>query len=129
MPSTSLKVFAQDRAYKMAGYMVWFREMAHTERRLGRVVGYYYDMAQLVIECSFTPMYTIDPLSNHINITANFRPGLGWKYTLVDVFLVDEEVKAKDARYPHACPKCGSRALVLFRTVECSNGACKHYRA
>lgn len=28
---------------------------------------------------------------------------------------------------PHRCPSCNSRALVLFRSVECANRSCIHW--
>jgi hypothetical protein len=112
----------------MAGKIVWFRETAQGEKRLARVIGYYYNMAQMVLECSFSPQYTVDPRMSHITLTANFRKGPGWQYTCVDVFLVDEELRAKTAEHPHNCPRCGSPSFNLFRTVECTNFACKNHK-
>jgi hypothetical protein len=111
----------------MAGRVVWFREFTQGERRLGRMVGYYYVMAQVVLECSFSPQYPIDPRADHITLTANFRKGPGWQYACVDVFLVDEALSPRDSAHPHACPRCGSPAFVLFRTAECTNFSCQNY--
>ena len=128
MPSIDFKNFARNRADKMAGYVVWFREEPGGEKKLGRVVGYYYDMAQIVIECAWKPTYTVDPQAHHLTMTAGFRQGT-WHYTCVAAILVDEEQKQKSSRYPHTCLVCGGNAFILFRTIECSNTACKHYRA
>lgn len=110
----------------MAGHDVWFREVQGGQRRIGRIVGYYYDMAQLVIECSFAPLYSVDPQMYHIQLTAGFRPGY-LQYTCVDVFLVDETARGKDSKYPHFCPRCQAPAFVLFRTVECTALGCYNY--
>jgi hypothetical protein len=31
-------------------------------------------------------------------------------------------------KHPHKCPACGSAALLLFQTIECTNFACKNWR-
>jgi hypothetical protein len=127
VPSVDFQNFSKNRANQLAGHIVWFREEAGGDKKLGRVVGYYYTMAQLLLEVAFYPKYNVDPHMSHINLTAGFRPGTLW-YTCVDVFLVDEEKKSPTGRYPHSCPSCGSNAFILFRTVECSNFSCKHHR-
>jgi hypothetical protein len=37
-------------------------------------------------------------------------------------------VKKKDTEYPHKCPSCGHKALVLFQTVECTGIGCRNFR-
>jgi len=127
VPSIDIKNWAKNRANQMAGHVVAFREVQGGQQRMGRVVGYYYDMAQIVLEVAFGPLADVDPHMKHLQLTANFRSGHWW-YTCVDVFLVDEQVK-KTPTHPHSCPRCGSPSFNLFRTVECSKYDCANYKS
>jgi hypothetical protein len=111
-----LKNFARTQGTQLAGNIVWFREVAGGVEKLGRVVGY-----------RFGTLNVVSPSSVYITMTANVRLG-HWYYTAVDVYLVDGQQKVDKGR-PHSCPVCSSPAFILFRTVECSNTSCKHYRA
>ena len=127
MPTIEVKNFTKQKAHRLAGQLVWFREVNGGSEKLGRVVGYYYEMAQLVMEMTTRPMTSVDPLLHYYTLVANFRPGSVY-YTLVDVFQIDGSRATKSARYPHECLSCGQDAFILFRTIECSNYSCKHYR-
>ena len=92
----------------------------------GRIVGYYWALTQLVVAVKFVPKYPIDinarsvsVLSPILSTDTNFAM-VGW----------DElaEGATNDNKIPHACLRCGSPALILYRSVECSNAACPCYR-
>lgn len=122
-----MKQYARSQAQNLAGRLVWFREVTGGTPKLGRVVGYSFEMAQVVMEVGFGPLSTLNPNANYITLTANFREGY-WYYTNVDVNLIDPQQLGKNDRYPHECLVCGYAAFILFRTVECSNVSCKHFR-
>lgn len=129
MPSFYDQQFAKTRAYQLAGKSVWFSETQNGQKRVGRVVGYAYDMAQIVLECDFLLEYPVDPMMAHLLPVAQLRKDRNYQYACVDAYLVDAEMRGKSSRYPHGCPQCGAPAFVLFRTVECSNFACRHHVA
>lgn len=127
MVTYDLKNFARTQGTQLAGNIIWFREVAGGVEKLGRVVGYRFETAQVIMECGFGTLNVVSPSSVYITMTANVRLG-HWYYTAVDVYLVDGQQKAP-SHHPHSCPVCGAQAFILFRTVECSNVSCKHYRA
>lgn len=121
----------QDRmknfALAKAGAMVNFIEgnVAGGEVRIGRVVGYYYGMSQLIVEVDFQPKYAISMPYTHVTEVAKvdrtkMHTMVGW-----------EELtggSVKDPKHPHACPRCQFPALRLFSTIECSNPSCPCYK-
>lgn len=129
MPSYYDQSFAKTRAFQLAGKNVWFVEVEGGTKKVGRVVGYAWDMAQIVLECDFPLDYPVDPMMSHLLPVAQLRKGAKYQYACVNVFQVDAELKTKTAEFPHNCPQCGAPAFVMFRTVECSNFACRHHKA
>ena len=121
-----MKQYARSQAQNLAGRMVWFREVTGGTPKLGRVVGYYFEQAKVVMEVGFGPLATVSYTSNMVSLTANVREGY-WYYTAIDVELIDPQQLGKNDRYPHECLVCGSAAFILFRTVECSSLTCRHF--
>jgi len=118
--------YAKNKAYELAGRMVWFREVDEGSKTMGRVVGYYYDMAQLLIECDVKPDLPVDPYLTPYHTVVSLSAGRH-HYCLTPYHLVDVGKDPKNPRFPHDCPRCHRPALVFFRTVECSNISCIHY--
>jgi hypothetical protein len=118
----------KDFAEAKPGRMVEFIEGGDVNRtvRVGRVVGYYWNLCQLIVSVKFSPKYPIDLTNRNITILASGMVS-GHTYCMVGL---DELHGAKvgDSRHPHKCTRCGSPALSLFRFVECSNPSCPCYR-
>lgn len=127
MPDLFQQNYVKQRAFDAAGRTVYFAEQEGGGKKMGKVVGYYPAMGQIVIECYSEPMYPVDPLSSYLKPVFQLTMYAKCWYVCVELGLIEWKV-AKDPRYPHACPRCGSAALVLFRTVECSNYSCAHKR-
>lgn len=121
--------FARNQARHFAGRVVWFQEVEGGTKKLGRVVGYYYDMAQLLMEVVGAPVqYAVEP-THHVFTLVVKKLDTSKRFCSIDVFLLDTNSPQKSNRYPHSCPRCQNPALIFFRTVECSNFGCPSYRA
>ena len=120
--------------------MVIFQEPGdswNVERKV-RVVGYYLNMAEVVIEVEYEPKYPVDFSLSYLTgtfapnrdmITPKSLPGFlsqpaYRKYLLVPVSEVTLDTSAKDSRFPCVCTRCKAPAFVTFQFVECSNRAC-----
>lgn len=122
------KNFASAQARHHAGRTLWFQEVEHGGKKLGRVVGFYYDMAQILVEVAGAPVqYEVDPTLPCFTIVVP-RLDSSKSFASIDVFLLDTNSKQRSVRYPHDCPRCQNPALIFFRTVECSNFGCPNYR-
>jgi hypothetical protein len=117
-----IKQFAEAKK----GQRVSFVEGSGLDIRVGRVVGYYYSMSQVIVEVDFRPKYSIDLPYSHVTVIADldnnlFHCMVGW-----------EELRGgelpKDPKNPHKCPRCGSQCMQLYWQVECTNPACPCYK-
>ena len=140
MSNTPKQLWAQRFGTEHAGKMVVFQEPGDTYQmeRKGRVVGFYLNLAEVVIEVEFEPKYPIDYTLPYL--TGTFAPDRGImtpksvstflsqpayrKYILVPVNEVKLDTSAKDPRFPGVCTRCKAPAFVTFQFVECSNRAC-----
>ena len=121
--------FAKNQANYFAGRIVWFQEVEGGGKKLGRVVGYYFDAAQILMEVTGAPVqFEVEP-THSVFTTVVKSLDLTKKFCSIDVFLLDANSPQKSRRYPHDCPRCKNPALIIFRTVECSNFGCRWYRA
>jgi len=122
------KNYAKNQALYFAGRVVWFQEVEGGAKKLGRVVGYYYDMAQILVEVAGTTpiQYEIDP-SGHVFTIVVRALDMSSPFCSIDVFLLDTRSPSRSPRYPHDCPRCLNPALIIFRTVECTNFSCPNY--
>lgn len=118
-------------ALRHAGEIFKFRD-GPFNKILGRVVGYYFNFAYLVMEVDEPPFNPIDPLQsvlehNGIPLTkGSFYTFC--KLSALEIEGDDDEDTDKAITYPHKCTKCNSKALILFRFVECSNPVCQNYK-
>lgn len=116
-------------ALKHAGEIFKFRD-GPFNKILGRIVGYYFNFAYLVMETDEVTHSPIDPL--HAALDHNGIPlTAGSFYTYAKLSALENEVGVEDTDksliYPHTCNMCQSPALIMFRTVECSSKICKNY--
>lgn len=122
------RIFAARLATDSAGQKFRFKEDGSW--CLGKIIGYYDIMAQVIMEVDFIPTYTIDPYSVVITRTSPLDKVATVWYTPVDPYDVFPAVPQNDPRYPHVCTRCGKPAFVfLCRLVECSNQRCACYKA
>jgi hypothetical protein len=128
MPDDYQRKYAKKFAFANAGKIVYFVELEGSEKREGRIVGYYEELAQVVIECAHEPKYPIDPLQTYLKPVAMLEMNRNRKYVCVPPYLIDTVAYARDARFPHDCPRCHSPAFILFRSVECSSVACENHK-
>lgn len=97
--------------------------------RSGKIVGYYYEFALLVMELDERPSNPIDPIMG--SLSHNGIPlTKGSYYTFCEISdITKEKQENKEINYPHKCIKCGNPAFILFRTTECSFYECDNYKS
>lgn len=89
----------------------------------GRVVGYYYALALLVMECDTQPLNPIDPIQVFLESNgALLVKGSYYCLTALSDIIKGDEDTAKNARYPNKCPRCSKPAYVGVtpNSVDCS---------
>ncbi len=129
MPDFYTMSFAKTRATDLAGKKVWFSEVEGGSKSQGVVVGYYYDMAKVVMECDTEVRWPVDPGLSYFTMLRPLRQHGFRQYCMVEPHLIDLKRKSKTSAHPHECPRCHWACMTIFRTVECTNISCLNYKA
>jgi hypothetical protein len=117
-------------ALRHAGEIFKFRDGLF-DKINGRIVGYYFSTAQLVMETDSEPKQPIDPINGALDSNGvALLKGSFYTFCFLSDLIVegdDDEDTDKLSVFPHTCNICKSPALVMFRTIECSSTVCKNY--
>ena len=94
----------------------------------GRVVGFYYALALLVIECDTQPLNPIDPIQSFLDTNGALLIK-GSFYCLIsmnDIIQGKDKTDKVSIKYPNTCPRCSKPAYVGItpNSVDCSS-SCK----
>ena len=96
----------------------------------GRIVGFYYALGLLVMECDEQPLNPIDPIQAHLESNgARLVSGSFYCFISMNDLVkgTDDTAKIKNTRYPNTCPRCSKPAYVGItpNSLDCSNQNCK----
>lgn len=96
----------------------------------GRVVGFYYAMALLVIESLEQPLNPIDPIKPYLdsNYALLVKGSFYSLVSLCDIVTGTEDTGRVKAKNNDICIKCGKPAFILFNMVECTSSSCSNYK-
>ncbi len=129
MPDFFTMNFAKSRANDLMGKQVWFSETEGGPKVRGVVVGYYYDMAKVIMECDYEVRWPVDPGLSYFTMLRPLRQHGFRQYCMAEPHLIDVSRQSLSSRHPHECPRCHWPSLVIFRTVECTNIVCRNHKA
>ena len=115
------KKFALDHAGETFQF---YEENRSLPTMKGRIVGYYFSLALLVMECETSPQNAIDPLQSYLD-SNGIRLTAGSYYCLIalsDIVKGTGDTEKVSLKYPNKCPRCGKPAYVgvVPNSVECS---------
>ena len=129
MPDYFMMNFAKARATDLVGRTVWFAEVEGAFKSQGVVVGYYYDMAKVIMECDHEVRWPVDPNLSYFTMLRPLRQHGFRQYCMAEPHLIDISRPGRTSLRPHVCTRCGWACLTIFRTVECTNISCPSYKA
>jgi hypothetical protein len=129
MPDHYTMNFAKARAQDLFGKTVWFSEVEGGARSQGVVVGYYYTMAKIIVECDHEVRWPVDPELAYFTMLLPLRQHGFRQYCMAEPHLIDVSQRPRSSLRPHDCPRCRWPCLTIFRTVECTNLSCPNYKA
>ncbi len=129
MPDYFTQNWAKARAEELVGKKVWFTEVDGAVKTHGIVVGYYWNMAKVIIECDHEVRWPVDPALSYFTMLRPLRQHGFTQYAMVDPGSIDTNRPSRSSLRPHECPRCHWPCLMFFRTVECTNISCQNYKA
>jgi hypothetical protein len=96
----------------------------------GRVVGFYYAMALIVMESLEQPLNPIDPIKSYLSDNgALLVKGSYYCFvSLCDIVTGTEDTGKVRTKNNDSCPKCGKPAFILFNMAECGTSSCGNFK-